>query len=85
MKQMKTQLQNGASAFGRARTFARNACIGAAVSVVTIPAFAALDTTAIEAAMTSAETDAWSITNLAIPVIVILAVAGIIYSLIRKV
>lgn len=85
MNQLKTQLQNGATAFGRARRHARNACIGAAVSLATVPAFAALDTTAVETAMTAAQNDAWSIANLAIPVIVVLAVAGIIYSLIRKV
>lgn len=78
MKQLK-------SLFAAAGRTTRTACIAATGAVVASPAFAALDTTAVEAAMGAAKDDAWSIANLAIPVIVVLAVAGIIYALIRKV
>ncbi|WP_454255711.1 major capsid protein [Pseudomonas sp. Marseille-Q8238] len=85
MQAMKTQLQNAASGFGRARRMARNVAISGVVTMAASPAFAALDISEVTSAMTGAKTDAWSIVNLAIPVIVILAVAGIIYTLIRKV
>ncbi|MDH1558251.1 major capsid protein [Ectopseudomonas chengduensis] len=85
MKQLKTQLQNGATAFGRARRFARNACIGAVVSVATVPAFAAVvDTAAIQAQIAEGQTDASTIAGYIALALAVLACVGVVFSMLRK-
>lgn len=85
MKHLKTQLQNGASAFGRARTYARNACIGAVVSVATVPAFAAVvDTAAIQTQIAEGQTDASTIAGYIALALAVLACVGVVFSMLRK-
>lgn len=84
MQHLKTQLQNGASAFGRVRSFTRNACIGAAVSVATVPAFAAIDVSAIQGELTDAGDSAGSVGTWIAVALVVLAGAGIVFSMLRK-
>lgn len=87
MQLMKTQLQNGTSAFGRARRFARNAAIGGFVTLVTAPAaFAAVPIAidGIEAQINAGATSAGTVAGYIALALALLACAGVIFSMLRK-
>ncbi|RUE87309.1 major capsid protein [Pseudomonas aeruginosa] len=64
----------------------RNLCIAGSVTAATsLPAFAAvIDTSAVEAAITEGKADMSSIGGYIVGALVILAVAGLVYSMLRK-
>lgn len=88
MKQLKTQLQSGASAFGRARRYARNAAIGAGVAVVSAgQAMAAdipIDISGIESQINSGGTSAGTVAGYVALALAVLACAGVIFGMLRK-
>ncbi|MCE4073562.1 major capsid protein [Pseudomonas nicosulfuronedens] len=68
-------------------TALRNLCIAGTVTAVTsVPAFAAsvIDTSAVEQAITDGKGDMSNIGGYIVGALVILAVAGLIYSMLRK-
>ncbi|MCG8911302.1 MULTISPECIES: major capsid protein [Pseudomonas] len=71
--------------FSPARSF-RNLCIAGSVTAATsLPAFAGvIDTSAVETAMTDGQGDMKTIGGYVVAALVILAVAGLIYSMLRK-
>lgn len=71
--------------FNPVRSF-RNLCIAGSVTAATsLPAFAGvIDTSAVETAMTDGQGDMKTIGGYVVAALVILAVAGLIYSMLRK-
>lgn len=82
MNAMKQQIAK----FNPIRSF-RNLCIAGTVTAVTsVPAFAAsvIDTSSVEQAITDGKGDMSNIGGYIVGALVILAVAGLIYSMLRK-
>lgn len=86
MQQMKTQLKNTASNFGRARRYARNAAIGGFVALSTSAAFAQvpIDISGVESQINSGATSAGTVAGYVALALALLACAGVIFSMLRK-
>lgn len=83
MNQLKTNLQNTASAFGRALN-PRNACIGLVGAVAANSAFA-IDTAQVETAIKAAETDGLTVGQSVIAAVAALVVVGIVIAVVKKI
>lgn len=81
MNAMKQQIAK----FNPIRSF-RNLCIAGAVTAATSPAWAGsvIDTTAVGTAMTDGQGDMKTIAGYVVGALVVLACAGLIYSMLRK-
>lgn len=88
MQQLKTQLQNGASSFGRARRYTRNAAIGAGVAVASagqaMAAAIPIDISGIEAQITAGGTSAGQVAGYVALALAVLACAGVVFGMLRK-
>lgn len=71
--------------FNPVRAF-RNACIAGGVGLATSPVFAAsvIDITPVQAAMSDGKGDMATIGGYVLGALVVLAVAGLIYAMVRK-
>lgn len=83
MSQLKTQLQNTASTFGRHLSF-RNACIGA-VGAVASSNVLAIDTAAVEGSIAAAEADGLTVGQSVIAAVAALVVIGIVIAVVKKI
>ncbi len=86
MQQMKTQLKNTASTFGRARRYARNAAIGGFVALSTSAAFAQVPISieGVEAQINSGATSAGTVAGYVALGLAVLACAGVLFGMLRK-
>lgn len=88
MQQLKTQLQNGVSSFGRARRYARNAVLAGSVSLVAAgQAFAAaipISIDGVEEQITAGGTSAGTVAGYVALALAVLACAGVIFGMLRK-
>lgn len=88
MQQLKTQLQNGASSFGRARRYARNAVLAGSVSLVAAGQAMAdavpIDIAGIEGQITAGATSAGTVAGWVGLALAVLACAGVVFGMLRK-